>query len=137
MVVLILLAVIGLMPGIRNEEVSHWFILLLFMYPMYELLYSIYSRKIIHDAYATQPDANHLHSLVYRKLVSYDRFKHNQVICNSMVSHFMWLLSLVTIIPAVVWFNNQTVLIVWAFIFMFIYTILYKYISSDRFQINH
>jgi hypothetical protein len=54
-----------------------------------------------------------------------------------MVSPFMWLLSLVGIIPAVVWFDNQTMLIIWAFVFMFIYTIIYKYISSDRFKFNH
>jgi UDP-GlcNAc:undecaprenyl-phosphate/decaprenyl-phosphate GlcNAc-1-phosphate transferase len=132
-----MLAVIGLILVDRHEELSNWFTLLIFIYPMYELLYSIYRRKIIHKAGVSQPDVNHLHSLVYRKLISCDRFKHDKVICNSMVSPFMWLLSLVGIIPAVIWFDNQTVLIISAFMFMFIYTIIYKYISSDRFKFNH
>jgi UDP-GlcNAc:undecaprenyl-phosphate/decaprenyl-phosphate GlcNAc-1-phosphate transferase len=132
-----MLAIIGLMLANRHIDLSNWFVLLIFIYPMYELLYSIYRRKVIHKVDVSQPDANHLHSLVYRKLISCDRFKHDKVICNSMVSPFMWLLSLVGIIPAVIWFNNQTMLIISAFMFMFIYTIIYKYISSDRFKFNH
>ena len=132
-----MLAVIGLMLVDRHEELSNWFVLLIFIYPMYELLYSIYRRKVIHKVDVSQPDASHLHSLVYRKLISCDRFKHDKVICNSMVSPFMWLLSLVGIILAVIWFDNQTMLIISAFIFMFIYTVIYKYVSSDRFKFNH
>jgi UDP-GlcNAc:undecaprenyl-phosphate/decaprenyl-phosphate GlcNAc-1-phosphate transferase len=132
-----MMAAIGLMLGIRNDEVSHWFILLLFIYPLYETAFSVYRRKIIHDTDATQPDANHLHSLVYRKLISCDRFKHNKVMCNSMTAPVMWLLSLIGIIPAIIWFDNQTALIILAFVFIFVYTIIYKYISSERFKFNH
>ncbi len=129
-----MLAMIGLMLADRHANLSNWFVLLIFIYPMYELLYSIYRRKIIHKTDITQPDAAHMHSLVYLKFISCDRFKHNEVLCNSMTSPAMWLLSLIGIIPAVIWFNNQTMLIIWAFIFMFIYTVIYKFISSDRFK---
>jgi len=131
-----ILAIIGLILVDRNKELSNWFVLLVFIYPMYELLYSIYRRKIIHKTDAAHPDADHLHSLVYRKLISCDRFKHNKVICNSMTSPFLWLLSLVGIIPAIIWHDNQTMLIISAFVFMFIYTAIYKYISSNRFKFN-
>jgi UDP-N-acetylmuramyl pentapeptide phosphotransferase/UDP-N-acetylglucosamine-1-phosphate transferase len=133
----LMLAIIGLMLVSRHVELSNWFILLIFMYPMHELLYSIYRRKVIYGVDASQPDAYHLHTLVYRKLISCDRLKNNKVICNSMVSPFMWLLSLVGIVPAVIWFDNQTMLIIWVFVFMLIYTIIYRYISSDRFKFNH
>ena len=125
-----IMSIIGLMLVIRNEEITHWFILLLFIYPLYEIVFSIY-RRMIHNIDTTQPDAKHLHSLVYLKLISCDRFRHNKLNCNSAVSPFMWLLSLTGIIPAVVWFDNQTALIVWAFVFMLMYTIIYKYLSSD------
>jgi len=131
-----IMSIIGLMLVIRNEEITHWFILLLFIYPLYEIVFSIY-RRMIHNIDTTQPDAKHLHSLVYLKLISCDRFRHNKLNCNSAVSPFMWLLSLTGIIPAVVWFDNQTMLIISAFMFMFIYTIIYKYISSERFKFNH
>jgi len=133
----LMLAIIGLMLVDRHAELSNWLVLLIFIYPMYELLYSIYRRKAIHKTDASQPDANHLHSLVYRKLISCDRFKHNKVICNSMTSPIIWLFSLVGLIPAIIWLDNQTMLIISAFVFMFIYTIIYKYISSDKFKFNH
>ena len=132
-----ILAITGLMLVDRHTELSNWFVLLIFIYPMYELLYSIYRRKIILKTDASQPDVNHLHSLVYRKLISCELFKQNKVICNSMVSPLMWLLSLVGIIPAIIWFDSQTMLIISAFMFMFIYTIIYEYISSDRIKFNH
>jgi len=132
-----ILAIIGLMLVDRHEELSNWFVLLIFIYPMYELLYSIYRRKIIHKTDASQPDANHLHSLVYRKLISCDRFKHNKVICNSMTAPVMWLLSLIGIVPAIIWFDNQAALIIAVFTFMLIYTIMYRYIASDKIKLNH
>ena len=130
-----ILAMIGLMLVDRHEELSNWFVLLVFIYPMFELLYSLYRRKVIYKVAATQPDADHLHSLIYRKVISCDRFKNNKVICNSMVAPFMWALSLVGMIPAIIWFDNQVVLIYWVFVFMVIYTVIYKYIASDKF--NH
>jgi len=130
-----IMSIIGLMLGIRNEEVTHWFILLLFIYPLYETVFSIYRRKIAHDTDITQPDAGHLHSVVYLGLISCNRFKHNKTICNSAVSPFIWLLSLTSIIPAIIWFDNQMFLIIWSFVFMFMYTIIYKYISSGKFNL--
>ena len=130
------LSILGLILVDRHAELSNWFVLLIFIYPMYELLYSIYRRKIIHKTDATHPDANHLHSLIYRKLISCDRFNHNKVICNSATSPFLWLLSLVGIIPAIIWYDNQAMMIISAFVFMFVYTIIYIYISSDRFKFN-
>jgi hypothetical protein len=53
-----------------------------------------------------------------------------------MTAPVMWLFSLVGLIPAVVWFDNQTMLIVSVFIFMFIYTVIYRYIASDRIKFN-
>lgn len=130
-----ILAMIGLMLVDRHEELSNWFVLLVFIYPMFELLYSIY-RRIILKVGVIQPDASHLHSLVYRKIISCDRFKNNKVICNSMVSPFMWVLSLIGIVPAIIWFDSQVILIMSAFIFMFIYIVIYKFISSNRFKFN-
>ncbi len=127
-----MLAVIGLILVDRHEELSSWFLLLLFIYPMYELLYSIYRRKIIHKTDASQPDAKHLHSLVYLKFISCDLFKHNKIICNSMTSPPMWLLSLAGIIPAVVWNDNQAILIIFVFFFMVIYTIIYRFLAQTK-----
>jgi len=125
---------IGLILGIRHDEVSHWFILLLFIYPLYETVFSIYRKKILRGTSPSQPDGYHLHMLIYKRLVRCKRFKYNKTICNSMTSPFLWALSLVGIIPAVIWYDNQTALIIWAFVFMAIYTIIYRRIVHFKFK---
>ena len=129
-----MMAVMGMMLAIRNEEVSHWFTLLLFIYPLYETAFSIYRKKIVRNIPSSQPDGHHLHMLIYKRLVKCKISKKNKILCNSMTSPFLWALSLVGIIPAVVWYNNQTILIIWAFIFMIIYTIIYRRIVHFKFK---
>ena len=129
-----MLSVIGLMLGIRNDEVSHWFILLLFIYPLYETAFSIYRKRIVRGVPISQPDGYHLHMLIYKRVVKCKTFKNNKIMCNSMTSPFLWALSLVGIIPAVVWYNDQTMLIILAFIFMATYTIIYRRIVHFKFK---
>ena len=129
-----MMAVIGLMLGNRNEEVSHWFILLLFIYPLYETIFSIYRKKIVRNTSPSQPDGYHLHMMFYKRLVRRIFFKNNKTMQNSMTSPFLWALSLVGIIPAVIWYDNQTMLIIWVCIFMIIYTIIYRRIVHFKFK---
>ncbi len=129
-----MMAVIGLMLSIRNDEVSHWFILLLCIYPLYETAFSIYRKIIVRGTSASQPDGYHLHMLIYKRVIKCKFFKNNKVMCNSMTSPFLWVLSLFSIIPAVIWFDNQTMLIVWAFVFMLVYTIIYRRIVHFKFK---
>ena len=130
----LMMAVIGLMLGIRNDEVSHWFVLLLFIYPLYETAFSIYRKAIVRGTSVSQPDGYHLHMLIYKRVVKCKKFKNNTVVCNSLTSPFLWVLSLFSIIPAAIWFNNQTMLIVWAFVFMLVYTIIYRRIVHFKFK---
>ena len=125
---------IGLMLGIRNEEVSHWFILLLFIYPLYETAFSVYRKKIVRNSPLSHPDKFHLHMMIYKRLIRGKIFKNNKTIQNSMTSPLLWVLSFVGIIPAVIWNDNQKMLIIWAFIFMIIYTIIYRRIVHFKFR---
>jgi UDP-N-acetylmuramyl pentapeptide phosphotransferase/UDP-N-acetylglucosamine-1-phosphate transferase len=129
-----MMAIIGLMLGVRNEEVSHWFVLLLLIYPLYETAFSIYRKKIVRKTSPSQPDGYHLHMLVYKRLIKCKAFKNNKTICNSMTSPFLWTLSLVGIVPAVIWHDDQAMLILWAFIFMMVYTIIYRRIVHFKFK---
>jgi UDP-N-acetylmuramyl pentapeptide phosphotransferase/UDP-N-acetylglucosamine-1-phosphate transferase len=49
----------------RNTGISAWFVIALAAYPIVEVLYSIYRRKMIRHTAAMQPDVLHLHSLLY------------------------------------------------------------------------
>ena len=129
-----MVSIIGLMLGIRHDEVSHWFILLLFIYPLYETVFSIYRKKIVRGTSPSEPDGYHLHMLIYKRLVKCKTLKNNKVMCNSVTSPFLWALSLAGIIPAVIWYDDQSVLIILAFVFMAIYTIIYRRIVHFKFK---
>jgi UDP-N-acetylmuramyl pentapeptide phosphotransferase/UDP-N-acetylglucosamine-1-phosphate transferase len=57
---------------VRNTSVNAWQVLAICAYPVIEVLFSIYRRKIIQGVSPGAPDALHLHTLVFRRLV----FKH-------------------------------------------------------------
>jgi hypothetical protein len=57
---------------VRNPAVNAWQVLAVCAYPVIEVLFSIYRRKIIQNVSPGAPDALHLHTLVFRRLV----FKH-------------------------------------------------------------
>jgi len=57
---------------VRNPDVNAWQVLAICAYPVIEVLFSIYRRKVIQGVSPGAPDALHLHTLVYRRLV----FKH-------------------------------------------------------------
>jgi UDP-N-acetylmuramyl pentapeptide phosphotransferase/UDP-N-acetylglucosamine-1-phosphate transferase len=57
---------------VRNPGVSAWQVLAICAYPVIEVLFSIYRRKFVRKVSPGAPDALHLHTLVYRRVV----FKH-------------------------------------------------------------
>jgi len=124
-----ILAIIGLLFVKRHDELSNWFVLLIFIYPMYELLFSMFRRKFINNSVIYEPDALHLHSLIYKKIISHKSLNFNKVLSNSVTSPFLWILSLFGIIPATIWYESDPILIFSAILFMSIYSLIYKLIS--------
>jgi UDP-N-acetylmuramyl pentapeptide phosphotransferase/UDP-N-acetylglucosamine-1-phosphate transferase len=55
---------------VRNQSVNAWQVLSICAYPVIEVGYSIYRRKILRQASPGSPDGLHLHTLVYRRVVS-------------------------------------------------------------------
>ena len=126
-----MLSMIGLVFVSRHEVLSNWFVLALLMYPMYELLFSIFRKRIVNGTHASKPDGYHLHMLIYKTIAS-QHPNRSKVINNSMTSPFLWLLSLVSILPAIIWFNNQYILIAISCVFMVIYSMIYRWIANKK-----
>jgi UDP-GlcNAc:undecaprenyl-phosphate/decaprenyl-phosphate GlcNAc-1-phosphate transferase len=114
----------------RHPNVSAWFPLLLVAYPVWETLFSAYRRKRDRKP-ATQPDAQHLHTLLYKRIGTwleigkpdYNTQRH------AMASAFLWGFSLSTIVPALLFWDNRVALLIAAAVFIALYHAIYYVLS--------
>lgn len=120
-----MIAIIASLLVNRNPEVSPWFPLMAIALPVWETLFSIARRKLWMRMPATEPDSYHLHNLIYRKVVCKLFAQQSLRFKNSAVAPVMWLLSAMTIIPAIMLWNNTIALVVLAGGFVLCYCLLY------------
>ncbi len=95
---------------VRNAQVSPLFPLLVCFYPVFETLFSIYRRRFLRAVPPSMPDGIHLHSLIYRRLLRWavgDRSAKALTRRNSMTSPFLWLLCMLSVVPAVLFWNDS------------------------------
>lgn len=107
------LAELALLLLSRNPQVSPLCPLLLVMYPVFETVFSMYRRKVLKGRPVGQPDGAHLHSLIFRRFLRSDFASlgsEQRVRRNSMTSPYLWALSMVAVVPAVLFWNNSTML---------------------------
>lgn len=113
----------------RHPEVSKWFPLLLCAYPIFETLFTIYRRMVIHRTHLGMPDAAHLHQMIYKRVVRWavgSTESMDIVIRNSLTAPYLWVLTAMAVIPAVLFWNNAWVLRGFALLFAVSYVLLYR-----------
>jgi UDP-N-acetylmuramyl pentapeptide phosphotransferase/UDP-N-acetylglucosamine-1-phosphate transferase len=119
----------------RNAEVSPLFPLLVCIYPVFETLFSIYRRWLLRGRPAHMPDGIHLHSLIYRRVMRWalgDSGAKAHTRRNSMTSPVLWLLCMLSIVPATLWWANTAALAWCLFGFALTYVALYWRIVRFR-----
>lgn len=113
----------------RNpDEVSPLFPLLVCIYPVFETLFSIYRRRFLRAVPPSMPDGIHLHSLIYRRVLRWavgNRSAKALTRRNSMTSPYLWLLCMSSVVPAMLFWNNTTMLSVLLGLFAVSYVALY------------
>lgn len=113
----------------RNpNEVSPFFPLLVCIYPIFETLFSIYRRWFLRSMPPSMPDGIHLHSLIYRRVLRWalgGQSARELTRSNSMASPYLWLLCMLSIVPAVLFWNNTPALAVFLMLFVASYLVLY------------
>jgi UDP-N-acetylmuramyl pentapeptide phosphotransferase/UDP-N-acetylglucosamine-1-phosphate transferase len=112
----------------RNAAVSPMFPLLVCLYPIFETVFSIYRRRFIRALPPSMPDGIHLHSLVYRRLMRWavgNRTAKALTRRNSMTSPYLWLLCMLSVLPAVLFWDNTGVLAAFIGLFGFTYVAMY------------
>ncbi len=119
----------------RNPSVSPLFPLLVCFYPVFETLFSIYRRKFLRGQPVGMPDGVHLHSLIYRRFVRWaagERTARELTRRNSMTSPYLWLLCMLSVIPAVLWWDSTRALAIFILLFSGVYVFLYWRIVRFR-----
>ena len=128
-------AEIAILLLVRNPQVSPLFPLLVCIYPAFETLFSIYRRRFLRAAPPSMPDGIHLHSLIYRRLLRWavgDRSAKALIRRNSMTSPFLWALCMVSVVPAVLFWDSSAVMAFSLAIFALGYVALYWSIVRFR-----
>lgn len=119
----------------RNQEVSPFFPLLACIYPIFETLFSVYRRMVVRSRPAFMPDGIHLHSLVYRRIMRWatgSRGKRSLERRNSMTSPYLWMLCMLAVLPAVLFWQSTTILGFFILLFAITYILLYRRIVRFR-----
>jgi UDP-GlcNAc:undecaprenyl-phosphate/decaprenyl-phosphate GlcNAc-1-phosphate transferase len=119
----------------RHPQVSAWFPVLLLIYPVWETLFSIY-RKLMRGHSPGVADALHFHQLIYRRIVRevfHDDEARRMLMRNNRTSPYLWGFTVLTVVPAVLFWNNTPMLMGFTVLFMISY--VWAYISIIRFKV--
>ena len=131
----VIIAVASISLVQRHQQVSPWFPMLLLIYPVWETVFSIY-RKLWRGVSPGVADALHLHQLIYRRIVRgvfHDDISRRILMRNNRTSPYLWGFTLLTVVPAVLFWRNTPVLI--AFCVLFVASYVVAYLAIIRFKI--
>lgn len=124
------LAEVAVLLVVRHPQVSPWFCLLVCSYPVTETLFSIYRRRFLRDTSPGHPDGLHLHTLVFKRLVRHKRTDRKTLTRNSATSPYLWTLTAITVVPAVLWWQYPAVMVVSCALFVLVYIGFYRMIVT-------
>lgn len=126
----------------RNPTVSPWFALLVNAYPIFETLFTIWRRSVHQGKNPGLPDGAHFHSLIYRRVLRWayamDRHSantqepHHHYLHNAKTSPYLWLISSIGVIPALLFWQRTPLLIASFVLFIAIYLYCYSAIVKRR-----
>jgi len=112
-----IVAVIGIFLAGKYVKVSPWYILAVFIYPVWEVVFSI-ARKLLSGRSPMEPDSYHLHMLVYRQLTKN----------NPLTALFMVLLTAPFILLSTLFANQSITNIIIGTVFIVLYSLLYLWL---------
>ena len=119
----------------RHRVVSPWFPMLLLIYPVWETVFSVY-RRFARGQSPGDPDALHFHQLIFRRIVrvAFADDEARQLLArNNRTSPYLWIFAALTVVPAVLFWNNTPVLM--AFCALFVATYVAAYLMIVRFKV--
>jgi UDP-GlcNAc:undecaprenyl-phosphate GlcNAc-1-phosphate transferase len=130
-----LLAVLVILLVARHPEVSAWYALVLFIYPVFETAFSIWRRRFLRGTSPGLPDGLHLHTLVFRRLVRWAvgrKEAASLTLRNSLAAPYLWVLSSFAVLPASLLWRHTPALQLAAGAFCVLYVWLYARLVRFR-----
>lgn len=131
-----LVAVLSFLLVARHRGVvSPWYPFLLFIYPVFETLFSIWRKRVVRGASPGVPDGLHLHMLIFRRLVRWAvgrRDAASLTLRNSLTAPYLWLLSSLAAVPATLFWRYPDALK--AFVALFCISYVWLYLRLVRFR---
>lgn len=132
-----LIAVASILLVIRHEIISPWFALAVNIYPVTETIYSMWRRFFKQRKNMGHPDGLHLHSLIYRRIVSYASITQSETRANSAnakTSQYLWILSSAGTLPVFLTWNSTGLLILQIIVFVNLYIYFYHRLVKFKSQ---
>lgn len=132
-----LVGVLSILLIIRNPPISPWFVCLINIYPTFETLFSIWRKKFIRKISPGIPDGSHLHMLIYGRIARWLIPNQSNIFfsSNARTSPFLWALTCLAVIPAMIWWKYSWILIFFTGLFCMTYIFIYR--SIVRFKIPY
>lgn len=123
----------------HSGDLSAWYVIVLAGYPIVDTLFAMYRRGVVRHRPLMEPDALHLHSLVYRRIaIPYERARAERQPpdpghrpwhlhrANASVAPRLWLHSAVCLAMAVVFYDNTWALLACLAVYALFYTRRYR-----------
>ena len=123
----------GLIEAQQTNNLSPWAVMLILAYPFTDLIFSILRRRLITGGDAMQPDAEHLHHIIYKRFESlkfrHDRARHFFTIIFLTIFNFPY-------IASAVYFANNTPALISIFVVYILSYLLIYFSLSPRFLLR-
>ncbi len=120
---------LGLLLPHRSLEISPMAPVLVGVYPLLETLFSMYRRKCVRSHPVSYPDALHLHTLIYRRLIlnpAVDLAIADKNKANAKVALVVWGFVLLPVVCTLVFYQHTNTLLSLIALFALAYGYLYK-----------
>lgn len=126
---------LGLLLSHRTSSISPMAPVLVGVYPLLETLYSMYRRKFVRSHPVNHPDALHLHTLIYRRLIlnpALDVSSQDKNKANARVAIVVWGFVTMPVCFALVFRDQTHVLLLLIAMFALSYVYFYKLLLAFR-----
>jgi len=114
-----IVALLGIFLAGNYEDISPWYIIAIFIYPVWEVLFSII-RKLSIGHSPMEPDSCHMHMLIYRQITKN----------NPLTTLFILTALLPNMLLSTLYAHSSIVNIVIILYFITVYTLLYRHLSK-------